>query len=45
MKVKQPAWKTMPVLDVRPLPDDVITQLSEAFTLRQFLAVSKTGTD
>ncbi|MEZ4525322.1 MAG: hypothetical protein R2941_05310, partial [Desulfobacterales bacterium] len=31
MKVKQPAWENMPVLDVRSLPDEVITQLAGSY--------------
>ncbi|MEZ4526161.1 MAG: N-6 DNA methylase [Desulfobacterales bacterium] len=31
MKVKQPAWETMPVLDVRSLPDEVIEHLANAY--------------
>jgi len=31
MQVKKPAWTNMPVLDVRSLPDEVITQLAEAY--------------
>ncbi|MGE0086355.1 MAG: N-6 DNA methylase [Desulfococcaceae bacterium] len=31
MMCKQPAWESMSVLDVRSLPDKVITQLAEAY--------------
>ncbi len=31
MKVKKPAWTNMPVLDVRALPDEVVTQFAKAY--------------
>jgi hypothetical protein len=48
MKVKQPAWATMPVLDVRSLPDKVITRLAKAYNTicdKELMALAKLAVD
>jgi len=48
MKVKQPAWATMPVLDVRTLSDEVINQLAKAYDAvceKELMALAKLDTD
>ncbi|MDM8541525.1 hypothetical protein QUF90_10605 [Desulfococcaceae bacterium HSG9] len=48
MKVKQPAWASMPVLDVRALSDEVICQLTKAYNAvceKELTALAKLDTD
>ncbi|MGE0082891.1 MAG: N-6 DNA methylase [Desulfococcaceae bacterium] len=48
MKFKQPAWENIPVLDVRSLPDKVITQLAKAYDAicdKELMALAKLDAD
>ena len=48
MKVKQPAWAAMPVLDVRSLPDKVIIRLAKAYDAvcnKELMALAKLDID
>jgi len=48
MKIKQPQWAAMPVLDVRALDEDTLSQLAAAYdTLcdRELKALAKLDTD
>jgi len=48
MKVKKPAWTAMPVLDVRSLPDEAITQLAKAYDRicdKELLALARLDAD
>jgi len=48
MKLKQPAWAAMPVLDVRSLPDKVITRLAKAYDAvcdKELMALAKLDAD
>lgn len=48
MMMKQPAWESMPVLDVRSLPDGTITHMADAYdrlSLRPLEALSRLNTD